>query len=87
MRKIKTYNLGGIAGLVAQRVAKSTGAKVSLFRGDQSGLNADQDVPWITVCEKHSSCVSHKVLKDARSWMAEPETWCEGCRGKNDVSP
>lgn len=87
MRTVKTYNLGGIKGLVAKSVAMSTGVTVFLFHGDQSGLESDPEVPWMTVCEEHASCVGHKTLKDARSWMAEPQMWCEGCQGKNDVKP
>lgn len=86
MRTVKTYKLDGISGFVSKSVARSTGVTVSLFHGDQSGLETDPEIPWMTVCEQHASCMGHKALRDARAWMAHPQVWCEGCR-VTDVKP
>lgn len=34
---------------------------------------------WMTACQTHGFNVQHETLALARSWAAEPSTWCEGC--------
>lgn len=65
-------------GLVESRKNRVTGLIVSLYHGVQSGIDVDQ--AWVTVCEEHGMLVGHDTLKAARSWMAEPQTWCEDCQ-------
>ena len=67
------------AGLRALRHARQTGALVSLYDGDEAGLDTDGG-RWQTVCETHGSICSHDSLATAASFLAEPAAWCEPCQ-------
>lgn len=77
----KQYAAHGLTGCVQQRRARSTGLLVGVYQSAQSGIESDPDLPWVTVCEEHGSCVCHKTLADAKGWASVPEQWCEACRG------
>ena len=66
--------------IVKKTTARSTGATIALIdnRDQKSGL--ELDVIWETACETHGYTVGHTAKAVAISWMAEPETWCGGCR-------
>lgn len=78
--KVQEYSFGGLAGCVTRRKSRETGYLVGLYHGSQAGIEDDPETPWVTVCEKHSSCVCHPTLSLARSHLAEPKGWCEQCR-------
>ena len=78
-RRVQEYGVKGLAGCVQQRVARSTGTLVGVYHSAQSGIEDDPALPWVTVCEVHSSCVCHTTLTLARSHAVEPEGWCESC--------
>lgn len=67
------------AGLVERRKCRLTGFQVGLYNGLESGMDSDEEFPWITVCEEHNTLVNHPSLRLARSHMAMPE-WCEECQ-------
>lgn len=76
----RRYAAGGLAGCVQTRRARATGARVSVYRGDQAGLDDDDGrAPWSTVCEDHNTIVAHPTLRLAKAHAADPEGWCEGC--------
>jgi hypothetical protein len=68
------------AGIVAFRKARSTGTHVGLYRAGEAGIDSDPEAPWITVCEEHSSMVSHGTRRLAEQAMSHPEDWCEECQ-------
>jgi hypothetical protein len=43
------------------------------------GVDDEDDLPWITLCEEHSELCSHPNKRYAERWAAWPE-WCSGCR-------
>jgi hypothetical protein len=74
------HAVDGRAGCVQLRRARSTGTLVGVYDGEQAGLDTDDGAsPWSTVCEEHSTCVSHRTLALARDHAAAPEGWCEDC--------
>lgn len=79
-RTVKEYNFNGLAGCVAQRVSRETGTLVGLYHGEQSGMEADPELPWVTVCEIHHNLVGHASLANAREHLGFPTNWCEECR-------
>lgn len=67
------------AGLIERRKCRLTGLEVALYNGLESGIDSDEEHPWVTVCEAHGNLVNHPSLRLARSHMAMPE-WCEECQ-------
>lgn len=80
---MKEYAFNGLAGCVAQTKARQTGTLVGVYHGEQSGLEADLENPWVTVCEAHHNLVSHPTLKLAKSHAADPKGWCSDCGEEN----
>jgi hypothetical protein len=67
------------AGLIERRRCRLTGLQVGLYNGLKSGFDADEESPWVTMCEEHGNLVNHQTLRLARSHMVVPE-WCEECQ-------
>lgn len=82
----RQLRLPSYAGLIDQRRARSTKTLVGLYRSVESGLEADPEFPYSTVCEEHGSIVSHATLDAARRSMPRPDEWCDDCRGDSDDS-
>lgn len=76
------YAFNGLAGCVIQRRSRETGTLVGLYHSLQSGMESDPELPWSTVCEDHSSIVSHPTLRDAKHFLGYPTQWCDDCREK-----
>ncbi len=68
------------AGIVAYRKARSTGTRVGLYHAEEAGLDSDPDMPWVTVCEDHSSMITHGTRRLAEQALSHPEDWCEPCQ-------
>lgn len=65
------------------RIARSTGTKVELIDADHpdcSDFDSAEGGRWVTICEDHGGCVQHDVYRNARTFLAHPEDWCEGCQ-------
>ena len=70
------------AGLIDYRKVRSTGTHVGIYDGEQSGMDTSGG-RWQTVCEEHSTIISHTTRKLA-FWHAPcPEEWCERCNGQD----
>lgn len=69
------------AGIVESRLNRKSGTVISLYRGEDSGLDDDPTHPWVTVCEAHGNLVAHQTRTLARTAMAFPD-WCEDCHPK-----
>jgi hypothetical protein len=67
------------AGLAELRHVRSTGALVALYDGEAAGLDTEGG-RWSTVCEAHGTVCAHDTKTLARSWMSDPDVWCEDCR-------
>lgn len=65
--------------MIHQARARQTGRPVEWGRAADFGMR-DDDGKWCTLCVEHSEIVHHARMVDARSWAAEPRTWCEACR-------
>lgn len=79
--RVAVTDVLGNAGLIEVRVRRQTGRIVSIYNNAEQGLNDNVGTePYSTVCEDHGGLVSHRTLALARSWAAEPLTWCESCQ-------
>ncbi len=76
---LKEYAFNGLAGCVEQKKARQTGTLVGVYHGEQAGMEADPEAPWLTVCEAHSTMVSNRTVALARASAATPAEWCEHC--------
>jgi hypothetical protein len=56
----------------------ATGSTIAVYDGRAADLDTDGG-RWQTVCETHSTIISHRTLALARSHAAAPADWCEGC--------
>lgn len=87
-KNMRQYSFKGLAGCVTQTKSRRTGTLVGIYHGLQSGLEADPECPWVTVCEAHGCLVSHGSLRLAKMSAPAPDDWCEDCRkpteGHND---
>jgi hypothetical protein len=77
-RTIPYYSAKGLAGCVQQRKCRATGVLVGVYRCDQAGL--DDNAPWATICEEHSTILSTTSLGAARSFASDSCSWCDACR-------
>ena len=71
------------AGLRHWARARSTGATVSIYNGDEAGLDTDGGA-WSLMCETHGCVIAIDTLTLAREWVRHPENWCDvdgGCMG------
>lgn len=74
------YSCNGLAGCVQQHHARSNGALVGVYQGDQAGLDTDNGThPWSTVCEAHGTVICHRTLVLAKFHAVDPEGWCDEC--------
>jgi len=78
MKTKKYYSFNNLAGCVVQSKSRKTKVLVGLYEGTQSGLASD--MPWLIVCEEHSSCVGHYSLNAAKQAMSDTTIWCEKCQ-------
>lgn len=77
-KQSKTYASEGCLGLVLRRRCQKTGILVGVYHGLQSGIEADPEFPWVTLCEKHANLVSHSSLASAKAAIPHPD-WCSNC--------
>jgi hypothetical protein len=69
-----------ILGYREHRVNPVTGATVVLFDGSHEYADPEAEGGrWVTLCDTHSYLVNHATRAIARSWLAEPWTWCDEC--------
>jgi hypothetical protein len=80
MRSTKEYSFNGFAGCVIQFKSRATKTLVGIYHGYQSGIEADPEYPWVSVCEVHHTCVAHTTLTDAHR-TRDPREFCDDCRG------
>lgn len=73
-------------GCLQLRRSRATGTLVGLYRSAEGDMEVDPELPYTTVCEDHSTLVSHRTLADARANLGHPEGWCDACRGEPDES-
>lgn len=76
--QVRTY-----AGVRQTSFARSTGALVTVYDGIAQGMDTDGG-RWQIVCEDHGAIVSVGRLRDARTWAACPEGFCEDCQAMLD---
>ena len=67
------------AGYRAARINPESGSLIVLVQAADAGLEDDPRTPWATVCGTHSTLTVHETQENARGWMSDPMTWCEGC--------
>jgi hypothetical protein len=83
MHKVREYGFNNLAGCVSQSRSRITGTLVGIYHGEQSGMESDPDVPWVTVCEAHNTLVGHPSLRLARHHAPDPTGWCQDCQAAN----
>lgn len=81
----KKYNYNGLAGCVIKKKVHQTGTEVGVYHGLQSGMDCDEENPWVTVCEVHSNLASHPTLKLALDHSVDPQGWCEDCHPNKKI--
>jgi hypothetical protein len=84
VRSVKQYGFNGLSGCVTQFKSRATGTLVGVYHGEQSGLDANPEMPWLTVCEKHHTCVCHETLVSAKR-TRDPAEFCEDCRDSQEA--
>ena len=62
-------------GIVAHRRCRATGGMVWL----EYAPDADEEQPWLTVCETHGGVCSHETRALAMRFLSHPDEWCEDC--------
>lgn len=67
------------AGCEALRYTRAS-VLVGLYRSAESGMEEDDELPWTTVCEDHSTLVSHPSKRLAVAHLGHPDGWCDECR-------
>lgn len=67
------------AGIHVCRRSRDTGLLVSLYRCDEAGISGGA---WATVCESHSTIVTHASRTAALSHLSYPLEWCSECAEK-----
>lgn len=85
-RRPKVYSFDGLAGCVVRFRSMATKSLVGIYHGAQSGLDADPETPYVSVCESHSALIGHRSLRVAKRFR-NPAEWCDDCRGRQAVSP
>ena len=83
-RIAKWYSFNGLQGCVTQWRSRATGTHCGLYHSVQAGMECDHELPWSTVCELHSTLVSHATLAQARL-CRDPREWCDDCRDADDA--
>jgi len=72
----------GDAGFVAERDNPfAPGTKVVVYKAAQQGIDVGPD-RYAVVCDAHGSILGDSSAKAARSDMAHPAEFCEGCRAR-----
>ena len=77
MRKPKRGHQQSYGGCVIQQVFPPTEALLSIYQGEQAGVDTSAGL-WQTVCEKHHSMRAHTTLRLAFEHLSYP-SWCEAC--------
>lgn len=71
------------SGAREARKSRQTGAVVVLVDTWQEPRWLDSDGGrWATLCDTHGFVVNHLDRATARSFLADPVTWCDECRDK-----
>ena len=78
-RATRQYSHAGLAGCVTRFRSRVTKTIVGIYRAEQAGIEQDPEIPWVTVCEEHSTLVGHATLALARSCRS-PTDFCDECR-------
>jgi len=60
--------------------ARSTGTHILLI-DNRDGSLEEGGGAWQLLCMEHGGLVGWDLNANARSFMAEPETWCPVCQG------
>lgn len=69
------------AGYREHRVNPVTKATVVLLDGSHEYKDPEAEGGrWVSLCHTHSYLVNHRTRALARSWLAEPWTWCDECQ-------
>lgn len=70
----------GYAGYVDHTAKnRESGTTIVIVKADAAGLDPDGG-PYVTICEKHDTCVNHETLHIAKHFMRHPTVWCEPCQ-------
>lgn len=69
------------AGCRSLSYCPATGALVGVYNANQAGM--DDDEPWMTVCEDHSTIVSSRTMALAKLSALDTSEFCEECRGEH----
>lgn len=81
-RRTTVADVAANAGLVEAKVRRQTKRVVSIYLGDEAGLDTcGGEYPFSTVCEDHSQVICHETLSLAKGHAADPMGWCEVCNG------
>lgn len=67
------------AGVRSVRVSPQTGTVVAVYDARAAGMDTAAG-RWSTVCEDHSTIISHRTLALAEYHAAAVADWCEPCR-------
>jgi hypothetical protein len=74
------------SGCITLRTTRK-GVQVGLYRSAES-FESDPELPYTTVCETHSTLVSHETRRAAEQSLSHPEMWCDDCRyGEGNDGP
>jgi hypothetical protein len=69
-----------------RRVFVGKGKDRNLLASVYDGEAQDMDTEagrWQTVCERHSTIISHDTLELANHHLTDVRSWCEGCQPTN----
>lgn len=70
------------AGYRRHTVSRASRATIVLLDGEAAGYDTEGG-RWVTLCDTHGELCNHTTQDEARSWMGEPDGWCQGCARAN----
>ena len=66
---------------ISTKKNRSTGNMITVWDNRTSDLTDDgSDEPWYSICDEHSTLVSHETRSLATLHSVWPKGWCECCR-------
>ena len=86
-RRRRLANARTYAGYRQAHFSKATGTLVVVLDGKEAGLDTSWDSRWYTLCDDHSTIVSHSTLQLARAHSPDPDEWCDECREPGSGDP
>lgn len=63
---------------IVQRTSRITGTVLTVGRADELGLTDDDGLPWVVVCEPHSTLVFTETKREAMT--STGLDFCDDCR-------